>query len=660
MNKFASVLTKGINILRDGRIFVTIGLALGIVLATALLTYNRLAVAADPSGQFGAKPAADAAPSTQKAAPTSEQKEQKEQPNGFPGYLLLAPMNSTLTYLADKDGKTVRVWQSAYTPALSAYLLENGHLLRSASAGGRGGGGGAGGGGGGGGMGGFIPGAGGRIQEFTFDGEIVWDYQYSVPTHLPHHDILKLPNGNVLMVVRETKTAQESLDAGRKPQAGGGGGGGGGVTESDFILEVKPTDKTSGEIVWQWHIWDHLIQDFDSNKANYGDVAAHPELIDVNCTGIPDAPQRGAGAGRGGMGGGGMGGGGFGGGMVFGGGSDWAHVNALAYNAELDQVMFTSYGLGEFYIIDHSTTTAEAAGHTGGRYGKGGDLLYRWGNPGSYRVTSVGQNLFCPHNAHWIPRGLPGEGHVLVFNNGVRRPEGNYSSVEELVLPVDKDGRYKLEPGKAVGPESPIWSYTAPVKTEMYSSTMSSAQRLPNGNTLICLGDSGVMMEVTAQKEVVWRYVNPDQGSRGMGGGGFGMGGRGQGGRGGGPVNPAAQPPGGNPPNAAPATQQQGTGGTTSTPPQDAAAATPPSSAEKTAAAPPASGAANPVPGAAPAPDAVAGGRGAAGARGGGGGARGGQIFRVHLYTADFPGLAGKELAPGKTVQEVMAERRQN
>ncbi len=66
----------------------------------------------------------------------------------------------------------------------------------------------------------------------------------------------------------------------------------------------------------------------------------------------------------------------------------------------------------ELWVIDHSTTAEEAAGEKG-------DLLYRWGNPRAYRAGTVSdQQLFWAHNTHWIAPGLPGEGNVLVFNNG--------------------------------------------------------------------------------------------------------------------------------------------------------------------------------------------------------------------------------------------------
>ena len=131
-------------------------------------------------------------------------------------------------------------------------------------------------------------------------------------------------------------------------------------------------------------------------------------------------------------------------------------MNSVDYNAALDQIVVSVHEFSEIWIIDHSTTTAEAAGHTGGRSGKGGDLLYRWGNPRVYRAgTKADQTLFAQHNAQWIPRGLPGEGHMLVFNNGGQRPDGSYSSVDELVLPVDGQGRYTREPGASYGPKKP-------------------------------------------------------------------------------------------------------------------------------------------------------------------------------------------------------------
>ncbi len=194
--------------------------------------------------------------------------------------------------------------------------------------------------------------------------------------------------------------------------------------------------------------------------------------------------------------------------------SNWSHLNSVAYNPDLDQIIVTSFTFGEFWILDHSTTTSEAASHRGGRSDRGGDLLYRWGNPSAYGTgTQAQQQLFGPHDAHWIPRGLPGAGQVLVFNNGKNRPDGNYSSVEEVVLPVNREGWYARPSGAAFGPEQPLWTYRASNKADFYSMLLSGAQRLPNGNTLICSGCNGTLLEVTPEKEIAWKYINPTQGA---------------------------------------------------------------------------------------------------------------------------------------------------
>jgi hypothetical protein len=247
--------------------------------------------------------------------------------------------------------------------------------------------------------------------------------------------------------------------------------------------------------------------------------------------------------------------------------------------------MLSVHNLSEVWIIDHSTTTAEAAGHAGGRSGKGGDILYRWGNPQVYRAgTADDQRLFVQHHAHWIPKDLPGEGHMLVFNNGRRGASGPYSSVDEIVLPVDVQGRYEREAGQKFGPAEPAWSYTAPDPTKFYSSFISGASRLANGNTIICSGANGIMFEVTPDKKVLWQYMNP----------------------------PHAQPP-------EPAGEQGEAGGRGRGDGGDRGG-----------------------PGA----------RGGRGRRGGVGGPNPKSLFRVYRYSHDFAGLAGKDLTPGKTLEE--------
>ena len=191
--------------------------------------------------------------------------------------------------------------------------------------------------------------------------------------------------------------------------------------------------------------------------------------------------------------------------------SDWIHSNGIDYNPELDQIVLSPSNFSEVWIIDHSTTRTEAAGSSGGNSGKGGDLLYRWGNPRAYRAgTLADQQLFSLHNPQWIPPGQPGAGNILIFNNGdtSTAPRRAYSSVDEIVPPVD-GANYRLDPGLTYAPAEPVWTYAAATPSDFYAHNISGAQRLPNGNTLICDGVHGTLFEVTPTGKTVWKYVNP-------------------------------------------------------------------------------------------------------------------------------------------------------
>jgi Arylsulfotransferase (ASST) len=413
-------------------------------------------------------------------------------PKALQGYTLISPFDSTKSFLFDMQGRVVRSWETGCYPALSAFLLDNGNLVRPGSIGGDAR------------VFGPGPAVGGRIQEFTWSGELVWDFTFYNAKQLPHHNMTRLPSGNVLLIVWDRKTAEEAIGAGRRPEMTGDR-----HFMPDSLLEIKPTGKTTGEIVWEWHLWDHLVQDFDSSKANFGNVAEHPELVNINygedelpsviaAKGAKDKPKADAkpAANRPPR--------------VD---PDFTHFNGVDFNPELDQIAVSVWAFSEFWIIDHGTTTAQAAGHSGGKRGRGGDLLYRWGNPQAYRAgTKADRKLFRQHNAHWINKGLKGAGHLLLFNNGGERADGSYSSVDELVLPADSHGDYARKPGSAFEPAQPAWSYTAPKKPDFFSSFISGAQRLSNGNTLICSGANGTLFEVTPEKAIVWKYINPFKG----------------------------------------------------------------------------------------------------------------------------------------------------
>ncbi|MEI7851423.1 MAG: DUF1566 domain-containing protein [Kiritimatiellales bacterium] len=387
--------------------------------------------------------------------------------NAYPGYTLVSPMHSTNTYLINNAGQYVHKWTSSYEPGRADYLLENGHLIRACmvTSGGPSTGG----------------GEGGRIEERDWVGNLVWAIDYYSTNYIHHHDFKVLPNGNVLLLVAEKKSYAEVLAAGFNPALLDSSiTNSGGYMLPDCLVEVKPTRPYGGTVVWEWHIWDHMIQDFDPAKSNYygvGGVALHPELIDVNGTGIM-IPQF------------------------------WNHVNGIDYNAQLDQVMLSIRGNSELFVIDHSTTTAQAASHTNGLRNKGGDILYRWGYAQQYdRSASSPRMLYQQHHTHWIPTNCPGAGNILIFNNGIGR---GYSTINEIVPPVDGAGNYALTAGAAYGPATNYWLYAANPATNFYSTEISGAQRQPNGNTLICAGIFGDLFEVTTNGTMVWRYICPE------------------------------------------------------------------------------------------------------------------------------------------------------
>lgn len=351
------------------------------------------------------------------------------------GYVLFAPINSFNTYLIDKCGREVHQWNSAYRPGDAVYLLDDGTLLRTGNANnpvfGSGG-------------------KGGVLQRLDWNSNVLWEYSISDAQHCQHHDAYEIPGGNVLAVVWEKHTVAEAIAAGRNPVFLG--------TElwSEAVLELQPIGTDSAVVVWEWHLWDHLVQQFDALAANYGVVQDHPELVDLNFIG--GAPTQ----------------------------ADWIHMNAIHYSPELDQILLSSHNLNEIWVIDHGTTTSEAAGHTGGVHGKGGDLLYRWGNPQVYdRGTAADRVFFGQHNAQWIAPGLPDQRKILVFNNGLNRPAGDYSTIEAIDTPVDVDGNYALTPGQPFGPSATTWTWADTPPEDSYSSNISGVQRLANGGMVI-------------------------------------------------------------------------------------------------------------------------------------------------------------------------------
>ncbi len=316
-----------------------------------------------------------------------------------------------------------------------------------------------------------------RILDWQSNIDLIKPFQENDLSHQLRldYEIILLPNGNFLCLGRRFMTSQESIDLGFHSSAA--------AIRFDVVVEI---DANSGAIVWEWRIIDHVIQERDSRAANFGSIKDNPQLLNI------DAISN----------------------------YDWQFeesfmINGMDYNAELDQIVLSVRKISEIIIIDHSTTTEEAAGHSGGKYDKGGDILYRWGNPQNYgQGNERDQELYYQHDPNWIKYGEH-KGKIIVFNNGLNRPDvqtiqDQFSSVDIIEPMVDTQGNYPVSSQNRYYPEEPSWRYVDTSGTvNFYSGYTSGASILPNGNVIITQGRNSRVFEVTPDKQLAWEYAVP-------------------------------------------------------------------------------------------------------------------------------------------------------
>lgn len=401
------------------------------------------------------------------------------------GYLLIQGMNdrsdvqlNKRLYLMGPDGDVVHEWTTPHrTPeGTCAYLLPNGQLSRSVckksyleS------------------EGSFPVGAHGTITFEDRDSNVLWEWdRHETGVECLHHDHEVLPNGNILAIAYQAVSMEEARNFGWAHQD---------VDKPSIMFEklyeVEPDFGTGeGKVVWEWDIRDHLVQDKDPDAPNYGSVQDNPHKIDVNFADLSKIQ--------------------FNRGQIF-------HLNSVSYDAAYDQIVLSSAIFGEIWIIDHSTTTQEARTGSGGRHGKGGDLLYRWGNPTAYKAgPPESQVLYWQHDSYWLPGTVPHSGDMMIFNNGGRRgadggpnPDemcmglitGAYSDVVEIKFPRGPDGAYDWARETEI-----VWNFNSDGKLDVFSPFMSNAQRLPNGNTLMLQAHNKRIVEITHDGEIIMDF----------------------------------------------------------------------------------------------------------------------------------------------------------
>ncbi len=405
----------------------------------------------------------------------------------FEGYTLFAAQGTT--YLVNMSGSVVHSWKFGTNPK----LLANGHVLDASQNNPSG-----------------FPG----FQEADWDGNVVWQYTEKRTDYAPHHDFIRIHNPKLnadttMYIANRTITNAQALAAGADPARAPKDAD---KAQVDAVVEVDST----GTVVWEWWFLDHLVQDANAAWPNYvgagKTVAAAPGRLDVNLPGRPLA-------------------------------KDWLHCNGMDYNQELDQVVVNAVG-GEFYVIDHGGTfvVGDPAASIAAAATTKGDFLYRFGDPARYKqgdppsvpenwttASSGHKQIGGSHGVNWIEAGLPGAGHFLVFNNGqflfemtnqsyadeidpylgadgkdvtsyVNPPDAGYT----IVTPPKDTGKVKKNQSKQIS-----WLYGTQSPSGMASHIGGSAQRLPNGNTLICADTEGHFMEVTSTGALAWEYISP-------------------------------------------------------------------------------------------------------------------------------------------------------
>ena len=357
------------------------------------------------------------------------------------GYILFTPEKNKSVYLINNCGEKINEWTFSERPGLTCYLLENGNLLQAGKD---------------------------SLEIRDWNNNLVWSYDLDGNGINQHHDIEPLPNGNILCIVRDEYTVAQTIAIGKDPALAIGD------TEYEKIIEIEPVGTNGANIVWEWKFFDHLIQEFDNSKPNYGIIANNPQLLDINLNSDVD----------------------------------YIHFNGIDYNSDLDQILLSARHTSEIYIIDHSTTTIEAASHSGGNSGKGGDILWRWGNPPAYQQGAIsGQKLGRQHDAKWT--NYQGDlGKISVFSNQAQTPLVNGSEIL-LIEPNLINNNYNLTNG-VFDPINEEWKWSGNILgNEVAENKKSGVMQLENGNFLLTETSLGQASEITKDGDVIWIYRNP-------------------------------------------------------------------------------------------------------------------------------------------------------
>ncbi len=254
-----------------------------------------------------------------------------------------------------------------------------------------------------------------------------------------------------------------------------------GITEQTLLDDVFIEANWKGEIVWEWTCSDHF-EEMGFREAARNILARNPNIRRLSSGNV----------------------------------GDWMHINSMS---TLGPNRFYNAGDERFHP-DNIIWSGRQANFMAVIAKKTGKIVWKLGPDydGTPELRKLGW-IIGQHHTHMIPQGLPGEGNILIFDNGgwagyglpnPGSPTGfnnamrDYSRVIEID-PLTLKILWQYSPLEA-GHEYPMES------SKFYSPLISSAQRLPNGNTLITEGADGRIFEVTPKHELVWEYISPFQG----------------------------------------------------------------------------------------------------------------------------------------------------
>ncbi len=270
----------------------------------------------------------------------------------------------------------------------------------------------------------------GCVQEYDWDGHLVWAYAPQDGLQV-HHDVEKTADGNTLVLSRE-EVPEEIRSKAKEPERRE-------MLYADVIQEISPEK----EVVWEWHQCEHL---------------------DINlCCKVPAPVDWWAGAENNTL-------------------VDWTHTNtiqSLPENRWFDSgderfrpgnVLMSLRQLDLVMIADRESK----------------EIV--WTYTGDYKGGLSGQ-----HDSHMVEKGLPGEGNIIIFDNGASPTTDLSHCGASFVLEVDPEQK------------KTIWVYDQ--REQFHSNFTSSCQRLPNGNTLILEAAHKRLFEVTQEYEIVWEHV---------------------------------------------------------------------------------------------------------------------------------------------------------